>query len=481
MWTQTAGTTVALSSATAAEPTFTAPDPAAGAMLTFSLVVNDGTNASAPDTVDIVVTADDDALVPPADTTPPTATWTPPDSLTVGTEIMVIVPTNVSADVPSTGGYAVKSGSALPSGLSLNTDTGAITGTPITPGEEVTTVIEVTDMAGNTTDVSIDFPEVMAADIDDPLPPLVSEFLLSRADALIRSQPRLTRFLDTPANDQGLSLNFGADGDGGRQGRIDGAFARDRLWGEITGSWSEGTTGNTTTDSHYILGTLGAHRRIDETWLVGAMLQLDSTAEDLAKDGATGRIEGRGWLIGPYAVGRPWDAPLTIEARLLAGRSGNDLTYTEAGRTRTGAFDGDLWLAQVRVEGDVPLSWSTLTPYADGAWTRDGAAAFTAGSTRVDAQSVSLGQLDLGADIAVPLATDTGALTLTAGVGLVLSHRDATSGDEDRVPSARGTLKFGLDYRLDDTLSAIFEATNDGMGTGDYSRIGLRFGLDWRF
>ncbi|MCB0872870.1 MAG: discoidin domain-containing protein [Thermoleophilia bacterium] len=50
-WTQTAGPAVTLSSATAQNPTFTAP--AAGGTLTFRLVVNDGTVASAPDTVTI--------------------------------------------------------------------------------------------------------------------------------------------------------------------------------------------------------------------------------------------------------------------------------------------------------------------------------------------------------------------------------------------------------------------------------------------
>jgi len=60
----------------------------------------------------------------------PMATYTPPTSLRAGTAITEITPASVSADVPSTGGYAIKSSSPLPSGLSLNPDSGAITGTP---------------------------------------------------------------------------------------------------------------------------------------------------------------------------------------------------------------------------------------------------------------------------------------------------------------------------------------------------------------
>jgi len=56
-WTQTAGTTVTLSSSTAAKPTFTAPSVTGGAALTFSLVVNDGKVDSTADTVSIGVSA----------------------------------------------------------------------------------------------------------------------------------------------------------------------------------------------------------------------------------------------------------------------------------------------------------------------------------------------------------------------------------------------------------------------------------------
>jgi len=55
-WTQTAGTTVSLSSSTVAQPTFTAPATLTGGTLTFSLVVTDNHgSASAADTVNVAV------------------------------------------------------------------------------------------------------------------------------------------------------------------------------------------------------------------------------------------------------------------------------------------------------------------------------------------------------------------------------------------------------------------------------------------
>ncbi|MFC0626174.1 PKD domain-containing protein [Kribbella deserti] len=54
-WTQTAGPAVALSSSSAASPTFPAPADLDGAAVTFSLRVGDGVTMSAPDTVQVTV------------------------------------------------------------------------------------------------------------------------------------------------------------------------------------------------------------------------------------------------------------------------------------------------------------------------------------------------------------------------------------------------------------------------------------------
>ncbi|MFY3739636.1 MAG: hypothetical protein HMLIMOIP_000055 [Candidatus Nitrosomirales archaeon] len=54
-WTQTAGPTVTLANANTVNPTFTAPLVSTQTVLTFQLVVNDGTQNSTPDTVNITV------------------------------------------------------------------------------------------------------------------------------------------------------------------------------------------------------------------------------------------------------------------------------------------------------------------------------------------------------------------------------------------------------------------------------------------
>src|SRR5690606_7903465 len=55
-WTQTDGPTVTLSSATAAQPTFTAPGTTSGTSLTFSLVVTDNLSGTSTNTSEVTIT-----------------------------------------------------------------------------------------------------------------------------------------------------------------------------------------------------------------------------------------------------------------------------------------------------------------------------------------------------------------------------------------------------------------------------------------
>ena len=91
------------------------------------------------------------------DLTAPTATYTPPGSLTVGAAITAIMPGSPSSD---TTGYTVQGGD-LPPGLVLDATTGGITGAPTTATTATAAVtIRLTDTVGNPGDVLIPFPSV---------------------------------------------------------------------------------------------------------------------------------------------------------------------------------------------------------------------------------------------------------------------------------------------------------------------------------
>ena len=90
-----------------------------------------------------------------------------------------------------------------------------------------------------------------------------------------------------------------------------------------------------------------------------------------------------------------------------------------------------------------------LRPYADMRWIEDRAAAFTDNvNNRVPGQTVSIGQLELGSNVEIPIAVRTGEMTFTGGLGLVWSNTEG-----DYIPSesgGRGRGEIGFSYDLDD-------------------------------
>ena len=96
------------------------------------------------------------------DVTAPSVTYereNVPNEMRVG-EAVSISPTTSDLDIDT---YAIKAGSSLPAGLSLNTTSGVISESPSTAGAARTVTIVVTDDAGNTADVTLTLPAVLAA------------------------------------------------------------------------------------------------------------------------------------------------------------------------------------------------------------------------------------------------------------------------------------------------------------------------------
>ena len=165
-WTQTGGiSTVLLSDATTAHPTFTAPNFKSDEDLTFSLVVNDGTEDSAAATVTVTVNANDDAptvdaggdltvwtgeLVtldgvgddPEGDT--PTYAW----SQTAGTTVTLSDATvrKPKFTAPATGDTLTFTLTVTDSGGYAGSDTVTVT---VTPFPQATLALAVTSIAEN--------------------------------------------------------------------------------------------------------------------------------------------------------------------------------------------------------------------------------------------------------------------------------------------------------------------------------------------
>ena len=99
----------------------------------------------------------------------PSVTYTPPTTLTVGTAVTAIQPMTLDQDIDS---YALK-GSTFPAGLIFSKIPGMlgwVTGMPsATTLAETEVTIVVTDVAGNTSEVTLTFPVVGARPVTPPV------------------------------------------------------------------------------------------------------------------------------------------------------------------------------------------------------------------------------------------------------------------------------------------------------------------------
>ena len=499
LWTRTSGTGGTLTGETTLTPSFAAPALTPGdADVThvFTLTVTDDqTTPPATDTVEITVTATPVVSIESPNAAPNgTIQAAPGDTVTLRSV--------TGADVESyswerTGGTGDRSDVTL-SGLNTATlsvtvntadtaQTSFVADTRTSDTGDRTThifTLTVTDSADVTHTAMVTVVVSAVAQVEvgvDPILRPVGEFLAARATALLNTQPDLTRFIKQDGTTQGGGGSFTFQATDGRLA-LDGGFIHNSVWGEVTGSRVNSESG----DTRSVLGSFGIHRKYYRNFLAGALLQLDLAENELAAlNGRTGTIDGTGWLVGPYFAARHDTQPLYFEGRLLYGQSDNDIRFIgPALGVRTGSFDTRRLLAQLRVEGEIALSAEDsgprLIPYADALWTEDRVNAFTDnGGIRVPGQKVSIGQLELGSNVEVPVAVRTGAMALTGGLGLVWSN---TEGDYITSDSrSRGRGEIGFSYDLDDNVQIDFESFYDGIGASGYESYGLSLRAEMKF
>ena len=349
---------------------------------------------------------------------------------------------------------------------------------------------------GATSPVPGDVTVTLRARADDPIPRPVGQFLQTRATALINNQPGLSSLLEldglTPGGSGGSFTFQATDG----QVALNGGFVHNSVWGKVSGAYasSESAGGTTRSVTKSVLASFGIHQKYSEHFLAGAMLQFDLSDHDRAGQvGRTDTIDGTGWLVGPYFAARHGSQPLNFEGRLLYGQSDNDIRFMDTGLgvMRTGSFDTRRLLAQLRVEGEIAMSargtgddggkdGPRLRPYADARWIEDRAAGFTDNvNNLVSGQTVSIGQLELGSNVEIPIAVRTGAMTLTGGLGLVWSN---TEGDYINSESrSHGRGEIGFSYDLDDNLRIDLDSFYDGIGTSRYEGYGLSLSAEMKF
>jgi hypothetical protein len=282
--------------------------------------------------------------------------------------------------------------------------------------------------------------------------------MLTRANNLASNQPGLTRLLmDKGCGEMSAQATLTA-------GSANGCVASGNSWVSLSSAWSN--TGS------YALATVGAHRAMNPNLLLGAMVQVDSS-----RDSAT-NASGRGWMAGPYFVGKLADQPMYFEGRLLYGQSNNQISPLGIYEDK---FDTTRVLAQLKATGSYKMAALTLLmPNLGFTMVQDTQAAYTDSLTNAIAgQTIRLTQLNAGIDFSRPLAARTGAYELTGGFATLYSASSGALGN-GQFATWRGRVHLGLAYDSGTGSNFRLNGFVDGLGTS-YQNAGASLQMQVKF
>ncbi|WP_157779886.1 Ig-like domain-containing protein [Celeribacter ethanolicus] len=299
---------------------------------------------------------------------------------------------------------------------------------------------------------------------------LIASFMQTRANHLIRSQPGLSGFLSRQA--QG---GFGVNVTRG-QGQFNFASNPEYpIWMQAQGSWSS----DTTSESRYMFGALGTHRKVRDNLLIGMMVQFDHLSEDTG----AASVDGTGWMAGPYFVAKSAQQPVFFEGRLLYGETSN--TISPFG-TYEDDFDTTRMLAQFKVTGEYAYgSAATLYPFFDASYVTDDQKSYVDSlGNRIPKQGISLGQIEFGLDFKREIPVATGELELWGGVSGIWSHSEGDGFASTVSPDydgGRARIELGVNRMLSSTRQFNAATFYDGIGASGFESFGVSLGYEMQF
>jgi outer membrane autotransporter protein len=156
---------------------------------------------------------------------------------------------------------------------------------------------------------------------------------------------------------------------------------------------------------------VGADYAVRPGLLVGALVQLDRTIEDVKNPDLWGRVSGDGWMAGPY-VGWKLTDKVYFDARAAWGRSSNDIWLNDpVVGYRRGSFDTDRWLATATLTGNYTYGAFRVSPQLGIAYGSESADAYrTSLGQTVDKTGATIGRLTFGPEFGYSIRTGQGWL-----------------------------------------------------------------------
>lgn len=246
------------------------------------------------------------------------------------------------------------------------------------------------------------------------------------------------------------------------------------LWMRLSGS----RVTEDTSESDYFFAAIGTHAAVSNNALFGLMLQFDHIRQH---DGSS-EANGRGWLAGPYIVGRLPHHPLFIEGQVLVGQAQNSITPFGTYEDR---FDSRRLLAKLKVSGELRNRETTFSPKFAVSYVSETQRAYVDSlSNTIPSQKLEMRQFEVGMGLSRPF--ETAHSTWIIGADLAALHSE-TSGNgafaalTTGQDGPRGRLDLSASTQLANGAQLDISAFYDGLGLADFESYGVSFGYQIQF
>jgi hypothetical protein len=245
--------------------------------------------------------------------------------------------------------------------------------------------------------------------------------------------------------------------------------------------WIEGhisryddSTGGIDREGNFKILYLGADYAIAPGVLIGALVQIDRTDEDVKDKDLKGTVEGTGWMAGPY-IGVRLRENLFFDARAAWGTSENEIDLTDLtvsdGR-RTGEFDTDRWLASATLTGNYMYGNLRVSPMIGVAYGNEGNDEYlnSIGQT-VDGSDITIGRLTFGPEFGYRMVREDGTivephLSIKGIWNFDQTDLELTTGSVTP-HEFRGQIEGGVIMRLPNGMAMRAAGSYDGIGDDD--------------
>ncbi|MBU1211875.1 MAG: autotransporter domain-containing protein [Alphaproteobacteria bacterium] len=245
------------------------------------------------------------------------------------------------------------------------------------------------------------------------------------------------------------------------------------IWVEGQFSGYNDSTGGLQRDGNFRVLYVGADYAIAPGILVGALVQVDDTRENIDDPTLLGEVEGTGWMAGPY-IGIKLTDTLYFDARAAWGTSDNDIWLQDAAAGwRSGAFETERWLANANLTGNYQFGNWRLSPQVGLAYGQESYDTyFNSLGQAVDGGEARIGRVTGGAEVGYQFRHSDGSV-LEPHIGIKGIWNFQTddlfvNGVLVDTDESRAQIEGGLLYRTPSGMAVRGALAYDGIGADDF-------------